>query len=74
MEIPLKLKYRSIKSRGRYHSGYGGNNNKAKPHRQLSPAELARHAAQPVMIRIVLPSGKSKMVRMQDLEAVRAAM
>jgi hypothetical protein len=74
MEYPLKYKYRSPKPRGRYHSGYGGNNSKAKPHRQLSQAELARHAAQPHMIRIVLPSGKSRMVRMQDYDAVRAAI
>lgn len=69
-----KFKYRAPKPRGRYHSGYGGNNSKAKPHRQLSSAELARHAAQPVMVRLVLPSGKSRMVRLQDLDAVRAAV
>lgn len=59
-EIPLKRKY-LLGGKSRYKSGYAGNNNKAKLHRTLTAAEVARHEAQPQKVMVLLPSGKVRM-------------
>ncbi len=61
IEIPLKLKYRTRKPWGRFRADYGGNNNKAKPHRPLSEREKALHAMQPRKVLVLLASGKKVM-------------
>lgn len=61
MEIPLKLKYRTA-TKGRYKSGYGGNNNPARPHRPLTEKEKELHMRQPKKVMHMLPSGKTRMV------------
>jgi hypothetical protein len=59
--IRLKLKYR-IGGRGRYSSGHGGNNRPARQHRQLTPAEIALHAAQPRKVMWLQPNGRIRMI------------
>lgn len=61
MQIPLKKKYRTA-SKGRYRSGYGGNNNPAKQKHKLSEREIALHLAQPKKIMVLMANGKRRMV------------
>jgi hypothetical protein len=64
VEIPLKRKYR-VGGKGRYKSNAGGNNQAAKQHRELTPAEKALHLAQPVKVMRLLPNGKVRMMRVE---------
>lgn len=64
VEIPLKLKYRRG-GKSRQKSPAGGNNAKARPHRQLTPAEVALHAAQPVRVMVLQVNGKVRMVTVE---------
>lgn len=61
MEIRLKKKYRVV-SKGKYRSGYGGNNNPAKQKHKLSEREIALHLAQPVKIMVMSAKGKTRMM------------
>lgn len=63
--IPLKFKYRRPKPSGRYKSSPGGNNKAAKQHRTLTPAEIERHARQPLVTVHITASGKVVKVRAQ---------
>jgi hypothetical protein len=61
MEIPLKKKYRTAQ-KGRYKSGYGGNNKAAKQKHKLTEREIALHLAQPKKMMVLNAKGKCRMV------------
>ncbi len=61
VELRLKKKYLVGGTRG-YGRNHGGNNKKATPHRELTPAEIALHAAQPKRVMYLMPNGKIKMI------------
>jgi hypothetical protein len=64
VELRLKRKYLTG-GKGRYKSSAGGNNQAARQHRELTPAEKARHLAQPVKVMRLLPNGKVRMVTVE---------
>jgi hypothetical protein len=64
VEIKLKKKYR-VGGRGRQKSPAGGNNRQARPHRQLTPVEVALHAAQPFKAMHLQANGKIRMITVQ---------
>jgi hypothetical protein len=61
VEIPLKRKYR-IGGKSRYSAGKGGNSQQAKPHRELTTADRALHAVQPLRVMWLQPNGKIRMI------------